>query len=196
MGQTLHYTSVMAEVNYYPLAGEWPVLKKAERVSKEIMNKIRNEGTGISLTNNIEYFSLGYFFIDTVLLGQHPTQRSLDYNHVATLEKEFERVGCNCAEHPGVVIGLGEGWYDMKKTDPKPIRIATSSPHLGRLRTSEDGVIGQIIRGGHRTAAIKLYTNRRNLSHKCCWYYQVLIPCTGCLFFSLECIILIPVLLL
>ena len=177
--QILPPTSHMTGLSYDLLAGDWPLLGQAERASLKIMERIKNEGSGISLTSNLEYLSLGYFLIDTELLCPHPTQRRVSQDHVGSLVEEFERFGVQLVEHPGVVIGLGDGWYEMKKTKPKHVRIASSSPHLNRLRNPDisDQFIGQVIRGGHRTEAIKRYTKKYDNIHQSLWYYNVLIPC-------------------
>lgn len=193
--QTLPSTSFMTGLTYDPLAGDWPVLGHAEKVSPMIMDKIKDAGTGMAISTNLEYLSLGYFLIDTDLLCPHPTQRVVSQEHVKSLVNDFETFGVQLVEHPGVVIGLGDGWYDMKKMKPKMVRISASSPHLDRLCNPEisDKFIGQVIRGGHRTAAIRSYTNQKNLFHLRLWYYHVLIPCTVFLFCKRELIILITV---
>jgi hypothetical protein len=85
-------------------------------------------------------------------------------------------VGIHRAEHPGVVIGLGEGWWWMKKTIPRNIYISTSSPHLDLLTATLGGPIAQVIRGNHRSQAIKRYSNRKICPGENFWYYEVLVP--------------------
>jgi hypothetical protein len=62
---------------------------------------------------------------------------------------KFNAVGVHRMNHPGVVIGLGPGWFDMLKTKGNHVMISSSSPHLGKLATYENGPIGEIICGGH-----------------------------------------------
>ena len=82
----------------------------------------------------------------------HPLQRKINNAHVQKLLDQFQYQGVLRIENPGVVIGNGSGWYNMKKLGPKHIFIKPTSPHLNALNLAPDGPIGQIIRGGHRTA--------------------------------------------
>ena len=86
-------------LSYDPLVGDWPLLGQAERASSMIMERIKNEGSGTSLTSNLEYLSLSYFLIDTELLCPHPTQRRMSQDHGASLVEEFKRFGVQLVEH-------------------------------------------------------------------------------------------------
>jgi hypothetical protein len=171
-------SSFAAPLSYRVLDGDWPILDMAQPPSSTLLQKIRLGGTGTFLSNDIGFLSLGYFFITTALLQQHPTQREVNQNQVKNLKGKFEASGILRTENPGVVIGLGQGWNNMKNRGPHNYMISESSPHLSRLSLHDNGPIGQVIRGGHRTAAIK------NLSlhsippcpQENYWYYQVLLP--------------------
>ena len=162
-------------VHFDHLEGEWPVLGKADLPSNRIMERIGNEGSGKGLSENLSYLSLGMFYIRTELLEPHPTQRPINQSHIQALLTDFDKVGIMRNDHPGVVIGLGDGWYQMKKTSPRHILIAPNSPHLHRLRAEPDGKIGQVIRGGHRTAAIYKHSEK-DKPFQSFWYYEVLVP--------------------
>ena len=82
----------------------------------------------------------------------------------------------NRIENPGIIIGLGEEWLDMKKKGPGHIFISLSCPHLSRLSLIPGGPIGQIIRGSHRTAAVKLFFSREENIGQNYWVYNVLVP--------------------
>ena len=168
----------MGPLSYRLLEGDWPVLHKAQPPSPSLLEKIKMAGTGTALANDIGFVSLGYFFICTSLLEAHPTQRDTNQDQVQILKKNFEETGIRRTDNPGVVIGLGEGWYSMKNSGPHNYMISDSSPHLGQLRTTSEGPIGQIIRGGHRTAAIRNLSRDVNASrsHENYWYYRVLLP--------------------
>jgi hypothetical protein len=180
-------SSLAAPLSYRMLDWEWPILKQAQQPSPALLKKIGLIGTGTALSNDIGFFSLGYFLITTSLLAQHPAQRELDQNQVKALREKFEARGIFRTENPGVVIGLGKGWNDMKNTGPHTYMISQSSPHLSRLSLTDNGPIGHVIRGGHRTAAI------RNLAvhsepprpQEGYWYYQVLLP--GKIVFDCSC---------
>jgi hypothetical protein len=89
---------------------------------------------------------------------------------------DFQNIGILYGDHPGVVIGLGDGWYKMKKTDSEHTLISPSSPHLDFLRATPGGPIGHIIRGGHRTAAMKQLSKKLKRPYQNFWYYNVLVP--------------------
>lgn len=176
--QIIPVTPDVAALNYRLLEGEWPILDKAPPLLPKTMDRIKNEGNGYSITSNLGYLSLGFFYIGTNLLEAHPTQRPISQAHVTKLLEEFKKLGVLRSECPGVVIGLGEGWLDMKYRDPPAYMITPSFFHLDRLSLFPGGPIGQIIRGGHRTAAIKRFSNSTdlNLSSQNFWFYNVLIP--------------------
>jgi hypothetical protein len=46
----------------------------------------------------------------------HSTQRETDRVYVAKLMEEFVEKGVLRVENPGIVIGLREGWNEMKKS--------------------------------------------------------------------------------
>lgn len=74
-----------------------------------VMDKIKNKGTGMAFTTKLGYLYFGYFLIDTEILGLHPTQKIMSQKHVKLIVGDFERLGVHLVEHPGVVIGLGDG---------------------------------------------------------------------------------------
>lgn len=172
-------SSNVAPVFYRMLEGDWPVLKQASAISASVMERIRSDGSGSAITSHYGYLSLGYFFIHTDLLEAHPTQRPISQTHVRDLRNSFDSKGLLRMEHPGVVIGLGDGWNEMKNGGPHHYMISNSCPHLSRLSATGNGPIGQIIRGNHRTAAIRSYArNQDTNAGQNYWYYQVLLPGT------------------
>ena len=86
-------------------------------------------------------------------------------------------------ESPGVVIGLSKGWEKMKNTGPLPLRITTASSYLSHLSVSADGPITQVIRGGHRTEAIRCLSEHEEYSKVNYWYYNVLLPSKSTIYF-------------
>lgn len=169
-------SSDVAPVFYRMLEGEWPVLQRANPVSAKIIDQIKLDANGSTITTHIAYLSLGHFFINTDLLEPHHTQRPLDQNHVLNLRNDFGDMGILRVDHPGVVIGLGDGWNDMKNNTPNHYMISPSSPHLNLLSTTAGGPIAQIIRGKHRTAAIKSLSKASSNPSQNYWFYQVLLP--------------------
>lgn len=156
----------------------WPA-PGYEHVSKppsSIFDKIKNDANGSSISTHMSYLSLGFFYIRTSLLEPHPTQREIDSVHVKSLKDDFVRMRALRSDHPGVVIGLGDGWYEMKKNTPKPMFISANSPHLDHLSLEPKGPIGQIIRGCHRTAAAYLLSKDPAYGGHDYWYYNVLVP--------------------
>ena len=170
--------SQLSSIAYHMLDGEWPVLDQAPRVPTSASNHVITIGNGSAITTNIGYFSLGKFYIDTTLLMPHPTQRPIESRHVDSLKESFHTLGPMRTENHGVVIGLGEGWYRMKNNGPRAYMISKSCPHLHHLRDTPDGCIGEIIRGNHRTEAIRRYSSQVDppLFHENYWYYEVLVP--------------------
>lgn len=166
-----------APFNFRYLEGDWPLLLDAPDVS-DILTKISNDANGTSITLHMNLLSLGKFFIYPELLEPHYAQRDTNEDHVEELVKEYLKLGLLRMEHPGVVIGLGDGWRQMRMdNNAKQVMICPSSPHLHRLRATPDGPIGQIIRGGHRTKAIaKLAKDNIEYSGNRYWLYHVLIP--------------------
>jgi len=171
-------TPYSAALAFSFLEGDWPVsgLGQAPEVPSHIIQRIKAEANGRIISSSLSYLSLGCFFINTDLLTPHPTQRQIDFNHVADLRKDFFEMGILREDHPGVVIGLGDGWYQMKKNTPKHLYITKNSPHLNRLATTPGGPIGQVVRGGHRTAAIKNLSRDPDHIQENYWYYNVLVP--------------------
>jgi hypothetical protein len=169
--------SIAAPFQYKYLEGDWPVLDLAPDVSGTL-EKIKENGTGNAVSMNMSYLSLGHFFISTELLGLHPLQRQIDNNHVMNLKADFQRMGIDVVEHPGVIIGLGKGWMQMKKpSHMNHIMITSSSPHIHHLQETPGGPIGLVIRGGHRTTAItSLSKENTEYYGRSFWYYNVLVP--------------------
>ena len=143
----LHSTIDPLNTSY--LEGDWPILDQAQEVPAYILENIKQDAFGASISSHMSYLSLGYFFIRTGLLEPHPTQRPLNQQHVMALKDDFIRIGIHRLENPGVVIGMGEDWNYMKKNTPKHMFINQSSPHLNRLALTPGGKIGQVLRGGH-----------------------------------------------
>jgi hypothetical protein len=177
----------MSAIAYSMLDGPWPVLQKANTVSPSVIDIIKTIGNGTAITTNLGYFSLGRFYIETSLLTPHITQRPLNTMHADTLKQNFQQSGPMRTEYHGVVIGLGDGWYNMKNPGPRPYMISSSCPHLDLLRKSSGGPIAEIIRGNHRTEAIRRYSSQTEpspsqaqspLQHENYWFYEVLVPCT------------------
>lgn len=171
-------TTDVAPIDFVYINGDWPIpgFGHATQVSTQKLDQIKNEGTGSAISSHMSYLSLGHFFIHTDLLEAHSTQRQIKQHHVQQLRDDFLKKGIHRLENAGVVIGLGEGWHQMKKHTPKHVFVSNSSPHLHRLSTTAGGPIAQIIRGGHRTAAAKLLSNSPDHTGNDYWYYNVLIP--------------------
>ena len=167
-------SSLSAPIPHSLLEGDWPILGQTKEVPPHVIDRITSEGSGSAISSNISYFSLGLFLIYAKLLEPHPTQRKIDWSHVNKLKDDFLNVGILRIENPGVVIGLGEGWYQMKKDNPRHVLISPNCSHLDQLNIIPGGAIGQVLRGGHRTAAIKSF-GEENPGHGF-WYYDVLIP--------------------
>jgi hypothetical protein len=150
--QFLSATNLGPSIAYEPFSGDWPVFNQVD-VSVRILEKIKTEANGSALSSNIDFLTLGYYYIDTTV----STQRQIDQNHVMELGLAFENKGILREEkkHAGVMIGLGNGWYQMKKDNPKNIMISTTSPHLPLLSDRPNGPIAEIIHGNHCCAAIK-----------------------------------------
>ena len=175
--QTFTGFPVVETIDHGYLEGNWPVLEKASKIPPYVFETIRREARGSSISSHVQYLSLGYFLIKTSLLEPHPTQRPINQQHVKNLSESFLAMGIHRLDNPGVVIGLGEGWYEMKKNTQRQMLITKDSPHLLHLALKENGPIGQIIRGGHRTKAMS-HLSSNSVDHKAYdyWYYQVLVP--------------------
>ena len=188
--QHVPISSASAPLSYKLLDGIWPVLEDFPPVPSHVLNRIKTDANGAAISTHIQYLSLGLFLIDTDLLQPHATQRPLDQSHVKQLQQDFENFGIHHMDHPGVVIGLGNGWLQMRNRGPHCYRISGNSPHLHLLATEQGGPIAQVIRGGHRTSAIQnysLYPDKTN-AHQNFWLYNVLAPgqfCFICFAFSL-----------
>ena len=158
------------------LAGEWPMLQEASTIPEPIMEAIAGDKTSLTLTNNLGFLSLGHFFIDIDLIQPHPFQRQIIPDHARQLKEDFETQGVLRAEHPGVVISLGEGWNLMKNNGPIIYRIRKSSSFLNHLSLTAGGPIAEVIRGGHRTEAIRQFASIPEQSEENYWLYKVLLP--------------------
>ena len=174
-----------APLSYQLLDGDWPILDPFPPVPEHVIARIATDASGSAILNNLQYLSLGLFLIDTNLLQPHPTQRPLDQSHVSQLREDFERLGIHRMESPGVVIGLGEGWLQMKNPGPQLYRISNMSPHKHLLATQPEGPIAEIIRGGHRTEAIRVHSTQPDSSdpQQDFWLYNVLAPGSSSFFF-------------
>lgn len=169
-----------APIGFYTgsmLTGDWPVKGLVEANSyPRILEEIRQEANGSAITKHNAYFSLGLFYIDTPLLVQHAVQRPTTIGNVENLVVKLETEGIRREENPGAIIGLGEGWYNMKKNMPGRMLIHTTSPHLHHLQKTTGGPIGEVIRGGHRTAAIRNISAKNKNPGMNYWIYEVLVP--------------------
>jgi hypothetical protein len=193
MASTSFSPASLYHIPYSLLEGDWPVLDRAN-VSPLVFKKIQSDANGFSISTHIEHLSLGKFLISTDLVAHiknlslgtflistdllepHPVQRETSLKHVQKLCNDFMNQGVSRIENPGVIIGLGEGWLDMKKKCPGHILISSSCPHLSQLSLIPGGPIGQIIRGSHRTAAVKLFSSREENVGQNYWAYNVLVP--------------------
>jgi hypothetical protein len=166
----------MSSDAYTLLDGEWPILEQAPPIPDHIMQKFSSNCSGLAITSNLAYFSLGLFYIDVDLVEPHPTQRQINLKHVGDLVNDFETGGISRLENPGVVIGLGLGWNLMKNYTPDKYKITTTCTHLSHLSSTSGGPIGQVIRGGHRTEAIRQFSKLPENSEERYWLYEVLVP--------------------
>ena len=98
---------------------------------------------------------LGTFFIDVNLLESYRVQRRLNPAQVAKLKDIFIHNSAIRIENPGVVIGLGEGWTQMKTDGQQMWKISKKDPHPDHLALVSSRPIGQVIWGGHCTKVIK-----------------------------------------
>jgi hypothetical protein len=167
----------MSSSIYNLFEGAWPVLEQTSTpYTDQVFKDIQISNNGGVISTNLGHLTLGLFYIHSSLLEPHGTQRPLESSHVDRLVKDFNERGIFKAEHPGVVIGLGEGWNHMKHQKALPYMISPTSPHLSNLSLTSNGPIGQVIRGDHRTAAIKKYAEERNEPEESYWLYRVLVP--------------------
>lgn len=151
-------------------------LKQADPVSATLIENISAQMTGKALSDNLGYFSLGFFYIDAELLEQHPTQRPVNSVYVDKLVSLFESGTIQRSENAGVVIGLGEGWNKLKNIGPIAYRITQDCSLVDDLSIGSGGAIGQVIRGGHRTEAVRRLSQMPEMGEEGYWYYQVLVP--------------------
>lgn len=151
-------------------------LGQATPVSPAVIQTLSAQMTGKALSDHLGHFSLGYFYIDGELLEQHPTQRAVNSEYVDTLVELFQSGTIQRTENAGVVIGLGEGWNKLKNTGEVVYRISKDSPMLKDLSIGSGGAIGQVIRGGHRTEAVRRLSKMPDMGEEGYWYYQVLVP--------------------
>ena len=166
----------MSSVTYTLLDGEWPILSQAAPIPASVIEAVSSEITGLKFTTYLGYFSVGYFFIDADLIEQHSCQRPISSTHADLLREDFEQKGIYRTESPGVVIGLGEGWKEMKNNGPNIIMITKKSPHLHHLSLSLDGPTAQVIHGGHHTEAIRRFSKLSSQPDENYWLYNVLLP--------------------
>jgi len=164
------------------LDGEWPILSPAVAVPPTVMEAIVSDGLGSAITSYLGYLSLGQFYIDAELVEPHCSQRPVSTSHVNVLVDDFEKRGIFRSENSGVVIGLGEGWMEMKNNGPDIYKITKNSVHLPLLSLCPGGPIAQVIRGGHRTAAVQKYAATSDNLHEAYWLFTVLVPCEFKLF--------------
>jgi hypothetical protein len=166
----------MSFATYTMLESDWPVLGQQTPYIDAVFDSIKSTANGEAISNSWGYLSLGFFYIDTTLLEQHSTQRAVDPAHVGRLKASFTQIGANRAEHPGVVIALGEQWKNLKHNNP--YMISTTCPHLSKLTLdgTPTGLITQVIRGGHWTAAIQRLAGERQKPEENYWLYHVLSP--------------------
>ena len=141
-----------------------------------VLQAVFSEMTGNVLSNNISHFSLGLFYINTDLVEQHPAQRAISSSYVDELVQDFEQTNILRTECPGVVIGLNGGWKNLKNTGGAIYRISSSSSCIDMLRGTSGGPIAQVIRGGHRTEAIRCFSGKPDMSDENYWCYNVLLP--------------------
>jgi hypothetical protein len=165
----------MSLPTHITLEDKWPVLDSATPCSDAVFDAIKTAADGEIITTKIGYLSLGNFYIPTSLLESHPTQRTLNKGHVANLKQAFINPGIHRDENPGVIIGLGDGWNMMKNSGPLPYMIPSTWAHLSQLSKVSDGPIGQVICGGHRTEAIKQYSDESNNPEENYWLFTILI---------------------
>lgn len=168
----------LSPASYKLLDGVWPVLDNFPQVPSHVIDRITSDASGTAITNNLQYLSIGLFLIDTDLLKPHLTQRPVDQDHVVELKDSFQSNGILRTESPGVVIGLGEGWLQMRNSSPQLYRITKTSPHLNLLAAQPGGPIAHVIRGGHRTEAIRSFAMHpdNGIPEENFWYYNVLAP--------------------
>jgi hypothetical protein len=176
--QLLPASSTLPSITYKLLDGNWPVLGSFPPVPDCIFERMIADASGTAITTHLHYLSLGLFFIDTKLLKAHPTQRPLNQTNVEKLSESFKTCGIHRMNSPGVVIGLGNGWLQMKNRGSHFIKITKSSPHIHRLAAEPGGPVAHVIRGGHRTEAIRRYalSSKHFYSYEDFWLYHVLAP--------------------
>lgn len=169
----------MSALDCQTLEGEWPILSQAPPLSATTIQQIKDGASrtsGSIIDTFIGYLSLGLFYIHTSLLEPHPTQRPIDASHVTALTHQFETKGILREAHPGVVVGNGPGWNHLKNMTPINYRITRTCSHLDKLSLHPGKAIGQVIRGHHRTAAIRSYSKEIQDDTESYWLYNVLIP--------------------
>ena len=104
------------------------------------------------------------------------------------LKKTFIHNGAIRVENPGVVIGLGEGWTHMKTNGQQMWKISKKDPYPDHLALVPGRPIGQVIRGGHHTEAVKLMAAELEKEEEAYWCYHVLLPGKSLIFLSLTCL--------
>lgn len=171
---------------YTSLEGDWPVLEQANDIPTWVTTAIREASNSNAITQYLSYYSLGFFYVHTSLLEPHASQRPIDTQHVDKLLKSYQELGIFRTEHPGVLIGTGDGWYSMRNASPLPVMLSPSFPHLNHLSHIQNGPIAQIIRGHHRTVAMNRFATNTDgsQSDESYWYYNILVP--SMYFFSFE----------
>jgi hypothetical protein len=161
---------------YQLLTGEWPVLEAASPIPDQILEAITLDKSSHALCTHIQYLNLGYFYIDADLVVSHSSQRPIISDHAENLKKDFEDQNPLRDAFPGVVIGLGNGWNNMKNTGPVKYKITKDFPFLSKLSDKSNGPIAHVIRGGHRTEAIRRFSALPGKLEENYWLYQVLLP--------------------
>jgi hypothetical protein len=171
---------------YAPFGGDWPILGSAPDIPSDILAGIKKATSCDFLQQHIDYFSLGFFFIDCSLLQPHHTQRQLNDAHIDNLVQGFQDHTIQRSSHPGVVIAVGKGWKDMFNNHKLPVKLSTTSQHLPLLRSSQNGPVGWIMHGFHRSEAVKKFGKTNGKPGEEYWLYRVLMP--GRFYFYFLCL--------
>jgi hypothetical protein len=121
--------SSTSSVNLYQLlTGEWPVLETASPIPDQILEAITSDKSSHALCTHLPYLTLGYFYIDADLVESHSSQRPIISEHAEHLKQDFvDQTPLHDAK-PRAVIGLGDGWNNMKNTSPVNFKITKTFP--------------------------------------------------------------------
>ena len=142
-------SSTTSTSSFQVLYGKWPTPQETNAILDLIIKAIATDKTSLSLTNNIGYLTLGYFFINVDLIHPHLSQRQIISDHARKLKEDFETQGILRYEHPGVVIGLEEGWKLRKNNRTVLNQITKTLSFLDHLSQTAGGPISKVIQGGH-----------------------------------------------